>query len=159
MYYIGIIKATVYKVSWRKCCSACEARLIFNVAGFPNVIGVTGCTHIPIFSIGKDYAEKFRNRKGFYSINTQVICDAHGYITNIVSRCPGSTHDSRIFHESNIKRQFENRQFRGILLGDKGYPNLPYLCTPLHREQNNAERRYNVTHKKTRCIIERCLGV
>lgn len=116
MYYIGIIKTTVYKVSWRKCCSACEARLFFNVAGFPNVIGVIDCTHIPIFSIGKDYAEKFRNRKGFYSSNTQVICDAHGYITNIVARCPGSTHDSRIFHESNIKRQFENCQFRGILL-------------------------------------------
>jgi hypothetical protein len=39
--------------------SACEARLCFNVAGFPNVIGVIDCTHIPIFSIGKDYAEKF----------------------------------------------------------------------------------------------------
>lgn len=110
VYCIGIIKATVYKISWRKCCSACEARLCFNVAGFPNVIGVIDCTHIPIFSIGKDYAEKFRNRKGFYSINTQVICDAHGYITNIVARCPGSTHDSRHFYESNIKRQFENLQ-------------------------------------------------
>lgn len=132
---------------------------MFNVAGFPNVIGVIDYTHIPIFSIGKDYAEKLKNRKGFYSINTQVICDAHGYITNIVARCSGSTHDSRNFHESNIKRQFENLQFRGILLGDKGYHDLPYLCTPLHREQNNAKRRYNVAHKKTRCIIERCLGV
>lgn len=156
---LASLKPQFIKFPKRKCCSACEGRLCFNVAGFPNVIGVIDCTHIPIFSIGKDYAEKFRNRKGFYSINTQVICDAHGYITNIVFRCPGSTHDSRTFHESNIKRQFENRQFRGILLGDKGYPNLPYLCTPLHREQNNAKRRYNVAHKKTRCIIERCLGV
>ena len=112
-------KATVNKMSRRKCCSACEARLCFNVAGFPNVIGVIDCTHIPIFSIGKDYAEKFWNRKGFYSINTQVICDAHGYITNIVSRCPGSTHDSRTFHESNIKRQFENRHFGVFYLGIK----------------------------------------
>ena len=76
-----------------------------------------------------------------------------------MARCPGSTHDSRILHESNIKRQFENLQFRDILLGDKGYHDLPYLCTPLHREQTNVERRYNVAHKKTRCIIERCLGV
>ena len=77
-----------------------------------------------------------------------------------MSRWPGSTHDSRILHESNIKRQFENIQFRRILLGDKGYPNLPYLCTSLHRKQTNIERRYNVAHKKTRCIItERCLGV
>ena len=97
VYCIGIIKATVYKISWRKCCSACEGRLCFNVAGFPNVIGVIDCTHIPIFSIGKDHAGKIRNKKGFYSINTQVICDAHGYITNIVAKCPGSNHDSRIF--------------------------------------------------------------
>lgn len=127
---LASLKPQFIKFPKRKCCSACEGRLCFNVAGFPNVIGVIDCTHIPIFSIGKDYAEKFRNRKGFYSINTQVICDAHGYITNIVSRCPGSTHDSRTFHESNIKRQFENRHFGVFYLGIKDIQN--YLICVRH---------------------------
>ena len=53
---------------------------------------------------------------------TQVVCDANGTITSIVARWPGSSHDSRIFTESTIKRDLESRnEDNAWLLGDSGY--------------------------------------
>ncbi|GBP01898.1 Putative nuclease HARBI1 [Eumeta japonica] len=45
----------------------------YSLAGFPNVIGCVDGTHIPIQSCGGDEAELFRNRKGYFSINVQVV--------------------------------------------------------------------------------------
>lgn len=39
-----------------------------SVCGFPSVVGVLDCTHIPISSPGGDNAEIFRNRKVFFFI-------------------------------------------------------------------------------------------
>jgi len=49
----------------------------YNIAKFPMVIGAMDCTHIKIKSPGGDNAEAYRNRKGFFSINVQAICDAN----------------------------------------------------------------------------------
>jgi len=43
-------------------------------------------THIPIENPGGVNAELFRNRKGFFSINTQVVVDASMKIVDIVAR-------------------------------------------------------------------------
>ena len=51
----------------------------------------------------------FVNRKQFYSINVQAVCDSDAFITNIVARWPGSTHDSRIL----IREQQHRRQIKG----------------------------------------------
>ena len=42
----------------------------------------------------------FINRKQFYPINVQGVCDSDAFITNILARWPRSTHDSRIFENS-----------------------------------------------------------
>ena len=68
----------------------------FNIARFPRCIGVIDCTHVKIQSTGGLYAEHFRNRKGFFSVNVQVVCNSALEIQNIVCRWPGSTHDSTI---------------------------------------------------------------
>ena len=43
-------------------------------------------THISIGNPGGENAELFRNRKGFFSINTQVVVDASMKIVDIVAR-------------------------------------------------------------------------
>lgn len=70
----------------------------FNISGFPQVIGVVDGTHIRLNGAPLGPGEHvYTNRKGYYSINTQIICATNYKIINILARWPGSTHDSRIF--------------------------------------------------------------
>lgn len=46
------------------------------------------------------------------------------------------------------------------LLGDTGYPQQPWLMTPiLNAVEDTPEARYNVAHARCRNCIERCNGV
>ena len=74
----------------------------YAISNFPHVFGAIDCTRIQIAFPGGDDSGKFVNRKGVYSINEQVTCDANKKITNIVARLPVSTHDSRSVQESVI---------------------------------------------------------
>ncbi|KAG7300757.1 hypothetical protein JYU34_015086 [Plutella xylostella] len=134
-------------------------RQFHEIRNFPTVIGCIDCTHIRIRKYGSDAAQYYINRKGYYSLNVQVVCDATLQIMDLVARWRGSTHDSRIFTESSIKQRFERREFRGRLLGDSGYRLEPYLFTPITRPQNVAEEHYSEAHISTRNTIERCFGV
>lgn len=126
---------------------------------FPGIIGAIDCTHIPIVCPNSNDGHVFYNRKSFYSINCQVICDGNMMIRNIVARWPGSTHDSRIFDNCSIKQYLHQGHINGYLVGDSGYPCLPYLMTPFLNPQTPGERRYNRAHCRARNIIERLFGV
>ncbi|KAJ3662506.1 hypothetical protein Zmor_006851 [Zophobas morio] len=129
-----------------------------NIRGFPSVAGCVDGTDIPIKNPGGNNAEVFRNRKGQFSLNVQVIAGPKLEILNIVVPHPGSTHDSVIFNRSSARIEFEQRQVLGLLLGDSAYACRPYLLTPLLNIENNQERRYNQSHKTTRNVVERCFG-
>jgi len=105
------------------------------------VVGSIDCTHIPIISPGGDNAELYRNRKGYFSINCQAVCDAELNFTNIVARWYGSSHDSRIFENSSLYENLISGISPGILLGDGGYTLLPFLMTPIIKPQNISEIR------------------
>lgn len=53
---------------------------------FPNVFGLIDGTHVHIRSPGGPNAELFRNRKGFFSINCQLACNADMKIFDFVAR-------------------------------------------------------------------------
>ena len=129
-----------------------------QIQGFPHVIGCIDGTHIPIKK-PRQNAANFMNRKGYYSVNTQIVCDDKLRIRNIVCRWVGSTHDSRIFENSTLSTAFENRDLGGILLGDNGYACKDYLLTPLLQPSTNQQIRYNESHKSTRNTVERCIGL
>lgn len=132
----------------------------FEICGFPGIIGAIDCTHVRIQSPGGQHAERFRNRKGYFSINVQAVCNAQLKIINLVARWHGSVHDSTIFNDSALKVRLQNGDFSpGYLLGDSGYPCRSYLLTPILNPQTAAQRAYNTAHIATRNTIERCFGV
>lgn len=84
-----------------------------------------------------------RNRKGFFSLNIQVICNANLLITNAVVRWPGSTHNATVFINSREHAEFESGKYTNyILLGDSRYPALKYLLTPLLNPRTEIEQAY-----------------
>ena len=76
------------------------------IAGFPNTIGAIDCTHIRIKAPSPEPYPYF-NRKGFHSINVQIICDANMNILNAVTRWPGGSHDAFILQNSSVGMRLE----------------------------------------------------
>lgn len=132
----------------------------YAIAKFPRVIGTIDCTHVKIQSPGGNQAENYRNRKGWFSFNTQTIAGADLKIQNIVARWPGASHDQTVFNNSKIKMQFERGDFKNfILLVDSGYRNTSYLATPLLNCNTDIESLYNESQIRTRNVVERSYGV
>lgn len=128
-------------------------------SGMPGVIGAIDCTHVPIQSPGTDDSEIYRNRKGFFSINVQLISDCTNFITDVVARWPGSVHDSTIFDNSAIRATLETAQDDGYLVGDGGYACRRYMLTPLANPTTTAEKAYNNAQVLARNCIERTNGI
>lgn len=129
-----------------------------NIARIPHIIGAIDCTHIRILR-PREFAGNYINRKGYYSLNIQAVCDTNCSFLNIVARWPGATHDSRIFSNSTLHTKLDNGDLQGILLGDNGYPSLPFLLTPIRRPLNEAEENYNRHQIRARNVIERAFGL
>lgn len=136
------------------------ASTFHDIAGFPRVIGAVDCTHVKINSPGGARAELYRNRKGFFSVNVQAICDANLRIRSLIARWPGSVHDTTIWNDSPLAAQFERGSFgHYLILGDSGYPCLRYLMTPFLNPNSPPQEAYNRAQISTRNTIERCFGV
>lgn len=52
--------------------------------------------------LGGSNGEIFRNRKGYFSLNVQTMCDSNLKIMDIVARWPGSSHDSTILTQESV---------------------------------------------------------
>lgn len=98
------------------------------------------------------------NRKGYYSINVEAVCDYKLRFLAVNAKFPGSCHDSGIWTTSAV-RQCMMRRSDSWLLGDQGYPLEPWLLTPIAEASNPQEEKYNKIHIKARNVIERAFGV
>nr|CAI5847400.1 unnamed protein product [Callosobruchus analis] len=111
-------------------------------------------------SPGGPDAEVFRNRKGYFSINTQVVGNNNLKIMDIVARWPGSAHGQTIFNSSRIKARFQNTEFGdNVLLGDSGYANQNYFLTTLLNPATQSQQLYNESDIRTLNVVERLFGV
>ncbi|KAI5633939.1 DDE superfamily endonuclease domain-containing protein [Phthorimaea operculella] len=138
-----------------------------DMYGIPHTLGAVDGTHISIHKPPINHptapGSLFYNRKGYYSINCQMICDAKSRITSVNPNFPGSTHDAAIWQSSNVhqylKDQYVDHRPMEWLLGDKGYPLLPWLMTPLAEVgAGTPEERYNKMHSHARVVIEMTFG-
>jgi len=133
--------------------------------GFPGVMGAIDGTHIPI-KAPKHNHEQYINRKGFFSIQLQVICDPDLLITDVFCGYPGSVHDTCVFRNSPICCEVEvnpDNYFPGNshILGDAAYPLKRWLLTPFRDNGHLTaqQRRYNTAHSSTRMVVERSIGL
>ncbi|XP_067204480.1 putative nuclease HARBI1 [Linepithema humile] len=128
--------------------------------GLPSIDGAIDCTHIRLVHTRlQNIDEIFRNRKGYFSLNVQIIVGPRTEILDIVPEWPGSQHDSRIFQNSRIYMRYRQGQLDGMLVGDAGYPALPFLLTPISNPTTDEQERYNIIHRRTRIIVERTFGM
>ncbi|KAF5281736.1 hypothetical protein FQR65_LT14576 [Abscondita terminalis] len=139
----------------------------FEKFNFPGIVGVIDGTHVsivaPVFGRIPPRAV-FLNRKNYYSINCQLICDSDLKILSLCAQYPGSVHDSAIWMMSNIFQELKNRYRNGErsswLIGDSGYPLQPFLLTPiLNAPEGTMEDRYTRRLCRARNSVERCIGV
>lgn len=132
-------------------------------SGFPGIVGAIDGTHIAILKPSTE-EHNFINRKGFHSLNVQLICDDSLKILNINANFGGASHDSFIWRNSEIQAYMRHLHNTGErtswLIGDSGYPLQPYLMTPFNNvEPNSPEAHFNEAHIRARNVVERTIGL
>ena len=150
-------------IAWPNDMDAARTKQTFydKTGGFPRIVGLIDGTQVPINGPHPPANEPaYVNRKGIHALNCQIVCDAQKKIISLDARWPGSTHDAFILRNSEVYDIFESgRMGNGLLLGDSGYGLSTWLLTPYLNPANDAQIHYNNIHKRTRCAVERCIGI
>ena len=84
----------------------------------------------------------YYNRKGFFSINMQCVCDADMIITFFSLKTCGSTHDSLAFEVTGLKRKMDEGEIPDgfYLVGDDAYKNDEQMLCPYIFRKKSASR-------------------
>ncbi|CAG8712944.1 12447_t:CDS:2 [Rhizophagus irregularis] len=160
-----IIRSVLYAIKCHFLSSKISniAKKFKRKAGIPYAIGAIDGSHIPI-KAPKEYPMDYYNRKGFYSIVLQAVVDSYGRFIDIFVGYPGSTHDSRIFHNSPLYYMLSSSSSvipsNSYILGDAGYPCQNWLLTP-YRDNGRLtqiQTYYNTKHSQTRISVEQAFG-
>lgn len=132
-----------------------------DASRIPSITGVIDGTHIRLVNPiegERDYI----NRKGYPSMQLQLIVDDHLLITDAYVGWPGATHDARVLRNSPIYEKAENNLIlrNDFIFGDSAYPLRRWLQTPFRDNGclNQHQRRYNRSFSKIRQTVERAKG-
>ena len=143
-----------------------------DVWGFPQCCGAIDGTHIPIVG-PKEHKNDYYNRKGWYSMICQAICDHRYRFWDIEVGWPGKVHDARVFANSAIFRdgdqgtlfpdrpeQFGNTNVPPFIIGDPAYPLLSWLMKgyPEGPGTPDDQRHFNYRLSRARMTIECAFG-
>ena len=79
-----------------------------EVHGFPQCIGATDGIHKKIVK-PSEHETDFINRKDYFSLNVQAVCDYKYYLQDVVIKWPDSVHNARIFLNSSINGLLRKR--------------------------------------------------
>lgn len=186
---VGVGQSTVSQVTWRfvesmeergrhhlKWPDAQELEKIkegFEQLGIPNCCGAIDVTHmimtLPSVESSADWYDKEQN----YSMALQAIVDQDMRFRDILTGWPGSMNESRLLRNSGFfrlcesgqrlhgppKRLSEGKQVCEFIVGDMGYPLLPWLLTPFQeKDLNDVNIGYNKKHAFTAGIAEEALA-
>ncbi|XP_042477403.1 protein ALP1-like [Macadamia integrifolia] len=144
-----------------------------RIKGFPNCCGAIDSTHIMIrLPKAETSNEIWLDSKKNHSIVLQAIVDPDMRIRDISIGWPGSMNESTILQHSgffNLCQRGERlngesielsngSQVREYIVGDVGFPLLPWLITPYHgRELSETDFEFNKHHLATMMVAQRAL--
>lgn len=106
----------------------------------------------------------YMNRKGFYSVNCQAICDATGKFRWAALTCAGSTNDCVAFEDTVLAHLIANGRLRKpyCIFGDAAYVCDESMVTPFSSvwaKKGTPEDVFNFYHSNLRIRIEMAFGV
>ncbi|CAM5089282.1 unnamed protein product [Eretmochelys imbricata] len=138
----------------------------FATMGFPNCGGNT----YP-FLAPEHLGSQYINRKGYFSMVLQALVDHKGCFPDINVGWPGKVHDTRIFRNSGLFEQLpEGTYFPDqkitigdvkmpiVILGDPGYPLMPWLMKLYTGTLNSSKEQFNCRLSKCRMVVECAFG-
>ena len=73
------------------------------------ITGVIDCTHVRTQCPALQLNELYRNRKYWFSINIQAVCDVNLKLTSLVTYWYGPAHDSCILDNSLQRTRLDQR--------------------------------------------------
>lgn len=131
--------------------------------GVRGIIGLIDCTQVPLTALENAIEYLYLNRKGFHSLNVQIIGDLNNLILNVNAMHPGSIHDSLVWANSKVMTHLEGRYNNGVydeyLFGDPGYPLQPWLLTPISEPIDAIDENFTRVHRTIRSGIERLIAL
>ncbi|KAG2193939.1 hypothetical protein INT47_003509 [Mucor saturninus] len=136
---------------------------------FRNCMGYIDGTHFRLSQKPTDCPESYHNRKGFYSVNCQVVCDERKTTLGFQSGQAGSMCDATCVEHASFMINREAKYFtcgdgasHEYLLGDSGYALHPFVLTPYRRPQVVSSVKcedFNKVHSSARVAVENTIGV
>ncbi|XP_077216281.1 PIF / Ping-Pong family of plant transposase [Tasmannia lanceolata] len=145
-----------------------------RILGLPNCCGAIDTTHVMMCLPSVDSSNNvwFDHEKS-HSMVLQAIVDPDMRFRDIVTGWPGSMNDDMVLKNSGFfklcekgKRLNGNKielseglEVREYIIGDSGFPLLPWLVTPYQgKELSDSRAEFNKRHFATRMVAQRALA-
>ena len=133
--------------------------------GFRHCVGIIDGTLVVLDFRPECYHECYYSRKCVYALNVMIVCDDKKRIIYYTAGWPGSTHDNRVFRNSNL---FNNRgdyfSQNEYLLGDSAYSSSTIMVQSFKKQASHAElgannEFFNTCLAQVRISSEHCIGI
>ncbi|CAI9770544.1 unnamed protein product [Fraxinus pennsylvanica] len=145
-----------------------------KIRGLPNCCGAIDTTHIKMMLTSSDQgADTWLDRKENHSMILQVIVDSDLRFRDIVTGWPGKMNDYSVLQSSNFFKLCEKGERLNVekltlleqtgvgeyIIGDTGYPLLPWLVTPYQGKQlSESKVEFNERLFATHIVAKRALA-
>ncbi|EPS62188.1 hypothetical protein M569_12603 [Genlisea aurea] len=147
-------------------------------AGLPNCCGAIDTTHITMLLTSSDQeSETWLDRKQSHSMILQAVVGPDMRFLNVVAGWPGKMDDASVLRSSDFFKQCQNgKKLNGpkirlsegaeeeeelgeYLVGDSGFPLLPWLMTPFRGDGlSEGEAAFNGRVVETHAVAKRALS-
>ena len=131
-------------------------------AGIENIVGAIDGCHIRINRPPRR-GDDYMNRKGYYSVLLQGVCDEDAKFLDVFVGPPGRIHDARLLRCSPLfERRADLFDNQWKLLGDSAYVcrDFDFIVAPIRNNGNltREDERGNTNLSRARVIIENAFG-